>query len=87
MKLNEFLDNNNNDFLSVVKSKFYFYDNKWNFPIGDNIGFYMIERESGRVLNGDIKKKILKVEDYLNKNKISYEDVNNNFNEIWKKIS
>ena len=81
MKLNEFLDNS--DFLSLVRSKFYFYDNKWNFPVGDEIGFYMIERDSNRKLDDLTKEKILKMEDYLNNNNISYDDIDNVFKEIW----
>ena len=85
MKLNEFVDNG--DFLSVVKSKFYYYDDRWNFPLGDNIGFYMIERDTNRVLDDKIKEKILKMEHYLNDNNISYVDFDDNiFDEIWKII-
>jgi hypothetical protein len=73
---------NNSDFLSLVRSKFYFYDNKWNFPVGDDIGFYMIERDSNRKLDDLTKEKILKMEDYLNNNNISYDDIDNVFKEI-----
>ena len=40
---------------TIWKSKFYYYDDRWNFPLGDNIGFYMIERDTNRVLDDKIK--------------------------------
>ena len=43
----------------------------------------MIERDSNRKLDDLTKEKILKMEDYLNNNNISYDDIDNVFKEIW----
>ena len=84
MIINEFVDNS--EFLLVVRSAFYYYDGRWNFPYGDDIGFYMIEENTNKKLDDKIKDKILKMETYLNDNHISYDKIDVLFNEIWTKI-
>jgi hypothetical protein len=84
MKLNEFIDNT--DIVSIIMSTFYYYDNKWNFPYGDDIGYSIIEHKSNMKLDSIIKEKIPKMEKYLNDNNIKYEDIDVIFNDIWKKV-
>lgn len=84
MKINEFLDNSN--LLSAIKSTFYYYDDRWNFPKGNDIGFEIIENKVNRKLDTKTKKKILKVEKYFNDNEISYEDIDTIFYKIWQNI-
>lgn len=81
MRVNEFIDNS--DFLMAVKSAFYYYDNKWNFPYGDDIGFNIIENNINKKLDDKIKDKIYKMETYLNNNQVGYEDIDILFNKIW----
>jgi hypothetical protein len=81
MMITEFVDNSN--FLSTVKSAFYYYDDKWNFPYGDDIGFYIIENKINQKLDDKIKQKITKMESYLNDNNINYEDGSRFFHKIW----
>jgi hypothetical protein len=73
MIINEFVDNS--DFLMAVRSAFYYYDDRWNFPYGDDIGFHIIESVTNKKLDNKIKDKIMKVETYLNDNHISYENM------------
>jgi hypothetical protein len=81
MRINEFLDNS--DFLLAVRSTFYYYDGKWNFPHGDDIGFNIIENTTNKKLDDKTKNKIIKIEKYLNNNDISYEDIDTIFSKIW----
>jgi len=85
MKLNEFI-NNTEDIKSIIKSTFYYYDNKWNFPYGDDIGYSIIEHKSNMKLDTYTKEKISKIDKYLNDNNIKYEDIDVIFNDIWGKI-
>jgi len=84
MIINEFVDNS--DFLMAVRSAFYYYDDRWNFPYGDDIGFHIIESVTNKKLDDKIKDKIMKVETYLNDNHISYENIDTLFNKIWIEI-
>jgi hypothetical protein len=59
----------------AVRSAFYYYDDRWNFPYGDDIGFHIIESVTNKKLDNKIKDKIMKVETYLNDNHISYENM------------
>jgi hypothetical protein len=85
MIVNEFVDNS--DFLMAVRSAFYYYDDRWNFPYGDDdIGFHIIESTTNKKLDDKIKDKIMKMETYLNDNHIIYEDIDTLFNKIWIEI-
>lgn len=84
MKLNEFIDNTS--IISIIKSTFYYYDDKWNFPYGDDIGFSIIENESDIEIDTFTKEKIYKIEKYLNDNNVKYEDIDLVFNKIWMEI-
>jgi hypothetical protein len=85
MKINEFI--NNTDFTSIIKSKFYYYDDRWNFPFGNDVGYLMIEEETSKKLDSITKDKIIKIEKHLNDINLKYEDFSDDFfNEIWKSL-
>lgn len=84
MIINEFVDNS--DFLLAVRSAFYYYDDRWNFPHGDDIGFYIIEKNTNKKLDVKIKDKIMKMEAYLNDNHISYDNIDGLFSKIWLEL-
>lgn len=84
MKINEY--RNNVNLIVAIKPSFYYYDDRWNFPYGENIGYMLIEYKLGQPVDNETKRLIPIFEKYLNDNNIP-EDVSlNEFEEIWNKV-
>ncbi|MFW6226367.1 MAG: hypothetical protein ACOC3V_05370 [bacterium] len=66
-----------------MKEPFMYYEDRWNFPIANDMGFEIIEDELDIELDDNTKNKILYIYDYLIKNNISYEKFDDIFDKLY----
>ena len=68
----------------TIKSLFLYYEDRWNFPICNGMGFEIIEDELDITLDDNIKNKISYIYDYLVKSDISYEEFDTIFDNLYQ---